>query len=117
MSHVIAVASGKGGVGKTLITASLAIALRRRGYTVLAVDADMGMRNLDLLLGVQDEVFFDVYDVMKKRCKAADALVPVGPAGDFLAASQKKTWEKADPKDFVRVISHLSENYDYVLID
>ena len=79
MSHVIAVASGKGGVGKTLITASLAIALRRRGYTVLAVDADMGMRNLDLLLGVQDEVFFDVYDVMKKRCKAADALVPVGP--------------------------------------
>lgn len=117
MSHVIAVASGKGGVGKTLITASLAIALRRRGYTVLAVDADMGMRNLDLLLGVQDEVFFDVYDVMKKRCKAADALVPVGPAGDFLAASQKKTWEKADPKDFVRVISRLSENYDYVLID
>lgn len=59
MSRLIAIASGKGGVGKTLITASLSVLLQRRGYRVLAADADMGLRNLDLLFGMGDAVRYD----------------------------------------------------------
>lgn len=117
MSKIIAVASGKGGVGKTLITATLAVALARKGYSVLAVDADMGLRNLDLLFGTQDDVFFDVFDLMKKRCKAAEAIIPLQGNIDFLPASQKKTWEKTEPQTFQYVVEKLSRNYDYTLID
>ena len=73
MSTIIAIASGKGGVGKTLVTASLAIALQRRGHSVLAVDADMGLRNLDLMFGMQDDVLYDIGDVIKGRCRAGEA--------------------------------------------
>lgn len=66
MSHILAVASGKGGVGKTLTTVALATLLNRKGYRVLAVDADMGLRNLDLPFGVQNEVLYDVVDIMKR---------------------------------------------------
>lgn len=94
MSHIIAIASGKGGVGKTLLTATLAVALARRNRSVLAVDADMGLRNLDLLFGSQDDVLFDIFDVMKKRCKASEAIIPLEEGIDFLAASQKRRGKK-----------------------
>lgn len=117
MSHIIAIASGKGGVGKTLLTATLAVALARRNRSVLAVDADMGLRNLDLLFGSQDDVLFDIFDVMKKRCKASEAIIPLEEGIDFLAASQKKTWEKVDPRTFQYTVEKLSSDYDYTLID
>ena len=81
MAAIIAVASGKGGVGKTLITASLAVSLQRHGHRVLAVDADMGLRNLDLMFGMQDDVLYDVGDVMntavprKRCCMSGNALI------------------------------------------
>lgn len=117
MSYIIAVASGKGGVGKTLVTAALAVSLAKKGYTVLAADADMGLRDLDLLFGVQDEVLYDAVDVMKQRCKAEDAIIPVMPHLDFLAASQKHTWEKVDAPTFQYTLESLAPDYDYILID
>lgn len=117
MSTIIAVASGKGGVGKTLVTANLAIALQRRGYSVLAVDADMGLRNLDLMFGVQDEVLYDAVDVLKQRCRPDEAIITISSGLDFLAASQKHTWEKVDASSFQYVVEELAVNYDYVLID
>ena len=117
MSQIIAIASGKGGVGKTLVRASLAVTLARRGYTVLAADADMGLRNLDLLFGVQDEVLYDAVDIMKRRCSAAEAVIPLSPHLDFLAASQKHTWEKVDAPGFQYTLDTLSRTYDYILID
>lgn len=59
MSQLIAIASGKGGVGKTLITAALSVLLQRRGHRVLAADADMGLRNLDLLFGLDGSIHYD----------------------------------------------------------
>ena len=65
MATIIALASGKGGVGKTLLTAALSLALHRQGKKVLAADADMGLRNLDLMFGMQDEVLWDGGDSIK----------------------------------------------------
>lgn len=117
MAVIIAIASGKGGVGKTLITASLAVALQRRGHAVLAVDADMGLRNLDLLFGMQDDVMYDAGDVVKGRCRRSEALLTVTEGLDFLAASQKHTWEKIDAPSYQYLIEELAREYDYVLID
>ena len=117
MAKIIAIASGKGGVGKTLITATLSLSLCRKGYKVLAVDCDMGLRNLDLTFGVQDEVFYDAFDVLKERCKPEDAILSVNPELDFLAASQKKTWEKLDIPSYLFLVEQLSHKYDYVILD
>ena len=117
MSTIIAIASGKGGVGKTLVTASLAIALQRRGHSVLAVDADMGLRNLDLMFGMQDDVLYDIGDVIKGRCRAGEAVMTVADQLDFLAASQKHTWEKIDAPTYHYIVETLSKDHDYTLID
>ncbi len=117
MAAIIAVASGKGGVGKTLITASLAVSLQRHGHHVLAVDADMGLRNLDLMFGMQDDVLYDVGDVMKGHCSTQEALLPVMDRLDFLAASQKHTWEKIDAPSYQYIVEKLAKKYEYVLID
>ncbi len=117
MATIIAVASGKGGVGKTLITASLAVSLQRHGHRVLAVDADMGLRNLDLMFGMQDDVLYDVGDVLKGNCSTKDALLHVADQLDFLAASQKHTWEKIDAPSYQYIVEKVSQKYEYVLID
>lgn len=117
MSHMIAIASGKGGVGKTFVTATLSIALARQGFHVLAVDADMGLRNLDLLFGLQDDVLYDLGDVMKKRCQPGDAILSVTENLDFLAASQKHTWEKIDASTYQYMVENIGKPYDYVLVD
>ena len=117
MSTIIAVASGKGGVGKTLVTAALATLLHRRGHSVLAVDADMGLRNLDLMFGMQDDVLYDMGDIIKGRCAVKDALLSLAPNFDFLAASQKHTWEKVDAPTYNYVVETLSGDYEYTLID
>ena len=117
MSTIISIASGKGGVGKTLVTSTLAISLQRHGYSVLAVDADMGLRNLDLMFGVQDEILYDAVDIIKQRCLPNNAILAVSPGLDFLAASQKHTWEKIDASSYQYVLEDLAEHYDYVLLD
>lgn len=117
MAMIIALASGKGGVGKTALTAALSLALCKKSKQVLAVDADMGLRNLDLMFGVQDEVFYDLGDILKQRCRVKDAIISIEPGLDFLAASQKHTWEKIDAATFQFWVDKLSKKYDYVLID
>ena len=96
MSQLIAIASGKGGVGNTLITAALSVLLQRRGHRVLAADADMGLRNLDLLFGLDGSIHYDAAQVARGKCLPGQALLPVVPGLDFLPASQKRTWERID---------------------
>lgn len=117
MSAIVAIASGKGGVGKTFVTAALAAVLARQGLRVLAVDADMGLRNLDLAFGVQDEVLYDMGDVLKKKCAPADAILSAAANLDFIAASQKHTWEKIDAPTYRYMVEKLSGKYDVTLID
>lgn len=117
MSHIICIASGKGGVGKTLVTAALSIALQRHHCSVLAVDADMGLRNLDLMFGVQDSVLYDSGDLLKGKCRPEDAVITLTEGLDFLAASQKRTWEKVDTQTFQYIVETLSSHYDYTIVD
>ena len=117
MSRLIAIASGKGGVGKTLITASLSVLLQRRGYRVLAADADMGLRNLDLLVSMGDAVRSDASQAARGKCLPRQALVSVCPGLDVLPASQKRTWEKVDVPSFHYVLESLAGEYDYAFVD
>ena len=117
MSQLIAIASGKGGVGKTLITAVLAVLLQRRGHRVLAADADMGLRNLDLLFGLDGSIHYDAAQAARGKCLPGQALLTVTPGLDFLPASQKRTWERIDIPSYQYVLESLSGSYDYTLID
>lgn len=117
MSQLIAIASGKGGVGKTLITAALSVLLQRRGHRVLAADADMGLRNLDLLFGLDGSIHYDAAQAARGKCLPGQALLLVVPGLDFLPASQKRTWERIDIPSYQYVLESLSGSYDYTLID
>lgn len=77
MAEIVSFASGKGGVGKTLLTAALGIFLSRRGKKVLLIDGDMGMRNMDLVLGLENECFYHVMDLAEGRCFAKDVILEV----------------------------------------
>ncbi len=117
MGKIITLASGKGGVGKTVVTASLGAALASAGKRVLLLDGDMGLRDLDLVLGVEDQVLFDVFDVATGRCFETDAILHVAAGLDFLPASQRYRWEEVAGDAVLTVLEDLRDDYDYILID
>lgn len=119
MGKVWMIASGKGGVGKSSLTAGLAVVFAGRGMRTLIVDADIGLRNLDLMLGLQDKVLFELADCLEKRCSLEDAMVPhvKYPSLYLLAGGQT-----ARPSDFGRsqmskVFSTLKKYFDIILVD
>lgn len=115
--RIMAVMSGKGGAGKTMMTVSLGAALARMGKKVLLVDADMGLRDLDLAVGQENEVFYTLWDLARGKCFERDALIAVDKHLDFLAAAQTETWEDVDPEAVSTVFEDLRDRYDAVLID
>ncbi len=119
MSQAWMVASGKGGVGKSTVTAALAAALARRQLPTVAVDTDMGLRSLDMLLGLQDRIVYDVVDVINKDCKLKYALVQytLSPALSLLPASQLGNWEDISADRLARVVHKLKKRFSYVLMD
>lgn len=119
MGKSILIASGKGGVGKTTLTANLGIALATLGKNVLLIDNDMGLRNLDLALGVENNVFYDVADVISEDCKVREALIKYDKNTklSFIAASQFKDDFEINEDKYKSLISKLKEKYDFVLID
>ncbi len=119
MGSVWLIASGKGGVGKSTITSALAIALGRRDASVCVVDADIGLRSQDAILGVADSVVYDLMDVARKGCNVRQALVHLPGEEDvsLMAASQFARAKDLDAKDFTRIIHDLKKTFGYVLID
>ncbi len=117
MGKIIAITSGKGGVGKTTLTAALGTKLASEGHKVLITDGDLGLRDLDLILGVENEILFDVVDVWKERCYREDAIIKLTESLDFLPASQVYRWEDLGRKGYHKLIEKLSKRYDYTLID
>ena len=119
MGKIIAIASGKGGTGKTLFTANLGALLALHGKRVVLVDMDMGLRNLDLYLGLESKVVYNVMDVLSGMCRIKQALIK-DKRFDCLyliAASPKR-----DERDITRLhmevlCERLVEMYDYVIID
>jgi len=119
MSQAWMIASGKGGVGKSTITAALAVALARRQLLTCAVDTDIGLRSLDMLLGLQNKIVYDVIDVANKDCKLKYALVQYSqaPALSLLPASQLGTSGDLNAELMSRIVRKLKKRFSYVLMD
>lgn len=119
MSRIIVVTSGKGGVGKTTVTANLGSALAQLGRQVALVDADFGLRNLDLLLGLEQRVVYTAMDVLSGECTVEKALVKDKrqPNLVLLAAAQNRTKEAISSEQMEELVGQLAKRFDYVFID
>jgi len=117
--RAIVVTSGKGGVGKTTTTANLGAALAAGGAAVVLVDADVGLRNLDIVLGLEARVRHHVLDVLEQKVTLDEALVADKrvPKLRLLAAAQTREKDDVDTEGFRGLISSLRDRFDYVLID
>ena len=113
------IASGKGGVGKSTITASLGVAMSREGRTVCVIDADIGLRDQDVLLGLENRIVFDLLDVASGSCTLEQALIsPEGMSRlSLLPASQFARAKELEPKAFRKMLTRLKERFDVILID
>jgi septum site-determining protein MinD len=119
MSRIIVVTSGKGGVGKTTCTANLGMALAKLGRSVAVVDADFGLRNLDLLLGLENRVVYTAVEVLAGECRLEQALVKDKRQNRLvlLPAAQNRTKDAVNPDQMKQLVSTLAKTYDYVLVD
>jgi len=119
LGRAIVITSGKGGVGKTTTTANLGTALARRGATVALVDADVGLRNLDILLGLESRVRHHVLDVLEEKVSLDEALVQDknSPTLQLLAAAQSREKDEVDGEKMRALVAELCTRFDYVLID
>jgi septum site-determining protein MinD len=117
--RAIVLTSGKGGVGKTTTTANLGTALANRGASVVMIDADVGLRNLDIVLGLESRVKHHLLDVLEERATLDDALIPDKHTEQLflLAAAQSREKDEVDTEKMQALVSSLRERFDYVLID
>ena len=117
--RAIVITSGKGGVGKTTTTANLGVALAQTGARVALVDADVGLRNLDIVLGLESRVRHHLLDVLERKAELDDALVSDKrvPSLKLLAAAQTREKDEVDTAAMQELVTRLRERFDYVLID
>ncbi|MEY2984595.1 MAG: septum site-determining protein MinD, partial [Cyanobacteriota bacterium] len=119
MNRIIVVTSGKGGVGKTTTTANLGAALARLGKKVVLVDADFGLRNLDLLLGLEQRIVYTAIDVLTEECPIEKALVKDKrlPNLVLLPAAQNRSKEAINADQMQSLVDQLVPKFDYIIID
>jgi septum site-determining protein MinD len=119
-ARVITVTSGKGGVGKTTATANIAVALASLGNKVVCIDADIGLRNLDVVMGLENRIVYDLVDVVEGRAKLRQAMIRDKRLKEelyLIPAAQTRDKTAVSPSDMVRVCDELRPVVDYVVID
>lgn len=116
---VLTISSGKGGVGKTTTTANLAVALALGGQRVVCIDGDIGLRNLDVILGLENRIVYDLVDVVEGRCRLRQAMIRDKrlPELYLIPAAQTRDKSAVSPSDMVRLCEELRSEADWILID
>src|SRR5574344_976554 len=117
--RVIVITSGKGGVGKTTTSANIGSALAKTGHKVALIDTDLGLRNLDLLLGLENRIVYTLVDVVEERCKLKQALVKDKKNPDLclLAAAQTRDKTSVTQEQLKNICEELAKDFDFVLVD
>lgn len=115
----IVITSGKGGVGKTTTSANIGTGLAMNGKSVVILDADIGLRNLDVVLGLENRIVYDIVDVVEKNCRLKQALVKDKRFDKLflLPAAQTRDKTAVKPEQMVELIGELKEEFDYIIID
>ena len=118
-ARVIVITSGKGGVGKTTTTANIGAALADKGHKVLLIDTDIGLRNLDVVMGLENRIVYDLIDVIEGRCRVSQALIKDKrcPNLVLLPAAQIRDKNDVNADQMKELISSLKDSFDYILID
>jgi septum site-determining protein MinD len=116
---VITVTSGKGGVGKTTATANIGAGLASLGRRVVCIDADIGLRNLDVVMGLENRIVYDLVDVVEGRCKLRQALIKDKRIAELylIPAAQTRDKTAVSPGDMIRLTDELRGDFDYVVVD
>ncbi|MCG2785580.1 MAG: septum site-determining protein MinD [Anaerolineae bacterium] len=116
---VITITSGKGGVGKTTAVANLAVALASDGKKVVCIDGDIGLRNLDVVMGLENRIVYDIVDIIEGRCKTRQAMIRDKrlPELFLIPAAQTRDKNAVSPSDMIRLCDELRQDVDWILID
>ncbi|MDL2321369.1 septum site-determining protein MinD [Desulfosarcina sp. OttesenSCG-928-B08] len=116
---IIVISSGKGGVGKTTATASIGAALALEGKKVVVVDMDIGLRNLDVVMGLENRIVFNIVDVVRSKCKLQQAAIKSRRIDNLflIPASQSDNKDVISPQDMVRVSKKMRAEFDFILMD
>jgi len=119
MSEVYVITSGKGGVGKTTATANIGAGLAVSGKKVALLDADIGLRNLDVVMGLENRIVYDLIDVIDGNCRLKQALIRDKRFENLylLPAAQTKDKTAVNPEQMQKLCETLKEDFDYILID
>jgi len=118
-AQVVTIASGKGGVGKTTAVANIAIALASGGAKVACIDGDIGLRNLDVVMGLENRIVYDLVDVIEGRCRLRQAMIRDKRLPDLylIPAAQTRDKSAVSPSDMIRLCKELRNEVDWILID
>lgn len=119
MGEVIVITSGKGGVGKTTASANIGTGLALTGKSVALIDADIGLRNLDVVMGLENRIVYDIVDVIEGRCRTKQALIRDKRYQNLflLPAAQTKDKTAVSPEQMSKLCESLKEEFDYIVID
>lgn len=119
MGEAIVITSGKGGVGKTTTSANLGTALALMEQKVCLIDTDIGLRNLDVIMGLENRIIYDIVDVIEQRCKLKQALIQDKRFDSLtlLPAAQTSDKSAVTKEGMIEIVSELKQEYDYIIID
>ena len=119
MSEIIVITSGKGGVGKTTVTANLGLGLAKLNKKVVVVDTDIGLRNLDVVLGLENRIIYNLIDVIEGTCRMKQGLIRDKRCENLflLPSAQTKDKTAVTPEQMIKLTRDLSEEFDYILLD
>ena len=119
MGEVIVITSGKGGVGKTTTTANIGTGLAKLGKSVVLIDTDIGLRNLDVVMGLENRIVYNLVDVIEGTCRINQALIKDKrtPNLYLLPSAQTKDKTAVSPEQMKKLADELRENFDYILMD